>query len=183
LSGDPPAADLLRLRRIGEIEDHHYVADIALGRRRDIGVAAIEIIAVHALAVGAPLGDQAGTRGIGDIVDAESAAELRIAVRPLPLVIDDHDAVGNAHLVGVPAGGHFDARKDLRIERIGDVDDRGPCRLPHVADVESRPVDPDLPAARTVDMGEPFGIPAVRHPAANQTKRTVSPDASRPCFW
>ena len=43
LAGDPPAPDLLRLRRIGEIEDHHDVADIALGGRRDVGVAAVEI--------------------------------------------------------------------------------------------------------------------------------------------
>ena len=33
LSGDPPARHFLRARRIGEIEDHHDVADIALGGR------------------------------------------------------------------------------------------------------------------------------------------------------
>src|SRR5262245_16171992 len=69
LAGDPPAAHLLRLLRVLEVEDHGDVADIALGGRRDIGVAAVEIVAVHALAVGAPFADLARLAGLGHVID------------------------------------------------------------------------------------------------------------------
>src|SRR5262245_57270195 len=58
LPRDPPPPDLDGVGRIGEVEDHHDVADIAFGGRRDVGVAAVEIVAVHAAAGGAPRGDQ-----------------------------------------------------------------------------------------------------------------------------
>ena len=43
------------------------------------------------------------------------------------LVVDDHDAVGGAHLVRVPALGHRDVRELLRLLRVRDVD-RASCR-------------------------------------------------------
>ena len=80
LSGDPPAADFERLGRIDEVEDHHDVADVTLGGRRDVGVAAVEIKAMHATARRAPFGDQLGRCRIGHIVYIDTAADL-VAVR------------------------------------------------------------------------------------------------------
>src|SRR5262249_42310656 len=57
---------------IGEIEDHHDVADIALSRRRQVGVAAIEIVAVHAAAGRAPLGDQLRRAGARDVINCDA---------------------------------------------------------------------------------------------------------------
>src|SRR5206468_2350917 len=48
LAGNPPPGDLDRLGRIGEVQDHYDVAHAALRGRRDVGIAAIEIIAVDA---------------------------------------------------------------------------------------------------------------------------------------
>ena len=45
-----------------------------------------------------------------------------VAVRPMALVVDDHDAVGDAHLVGMPARRHL----DLARARFGCADRR--CR-------------------------------------------------------
>src|SRR5215469_17835452 len=46
LSRHPPTADLAGVRRVPEVEDHHDIAAIALDRRRDIGVAPVEIEAM-----------------------------------------------------------------------------------------------------------------------------------------
>src|SRR5262249_55238678 len=43
LARDPPPPGLDRAAGIAEIEDHHDVADVALGRRRQVGVTAIEM--------------------------------------------------------------------------------------------------------------------------------------------
>ena len=64
LARHPPAPDLSRIGRVLEVEDHHDVADIAVGGRRDIGVAAVEIEAVHARAAGAPLAICVGRDGV-----------------------------------------------------------------------------------------------------------------------
>ncbi len=71
------SAPLPRAGRILEVEDHHDVADVALGGRRDVGVAAVEIEAVHALAEGAPLAEELRAGRRRHIVDAETAAEIR----------------------------------------------------------------------------------------------------------
>ena len=177
LAGDPPAADLLRPRRVGEIEDHHDVADVALGRRRDVGVAAVEGEAVHALAGGAPLGDEVRLGGVRNVVDAEPAAEAVgvVAAAAEALVIDQHDAVRGADLVRVPALRQLDARQRARVRRVGHVDDGGARRPAHVADVERGAVDPDLPAARAVDMGEPAGAVCVGHAGAAPPARSGPP--------
>src|SRR6516162_275245 len=93
LARDPPAPDLDRAGGIGEIEDHHDVADIALGRRRQVGVAAIEIVAVHTAAGRAPLGDQLRRAGARDVIDPDAPAELGRSALAQPLVVDDHDAL------------------------------------------------------------------------------------------
>src|ERR1700676_3772114 len=69
LSGHPPAPDLARLRGVAEVEDHHDVAAIALDRRRDIGVAAVEIEAMDARTVGLPAGDLARACRCGHVID------------------------------------------------------------------------------------------------------------------
>src|SRR5882757_3378262 len=54
LPRDPPTPDLFGAGRILQIEDHHDVADVALGGRRNIGIASVEIVAVYALSRGSP---------------------------------------------------------------------------------------------------------------------------------
>ena len=169
LAGDPPAADFFGLRGVGEIEDHHDVADVALDRGRDVGVAAVEGEAVHALAGGAPLGDEVRRGGVRDIVDAEPAAEaVGVVAAAEALVVDQHDAVGGADLVGVPAFRQLDARKRARVRGIGHVHDRGTGGPAHVADVERGAVDPDLAAAGAVDMGDAAGAVRVSHCVASR---------------
>ena len=114
LAGNPPAADLDRLCRIGEIEDHDDVADIPFGRRRDVGVAAVEIEPMHAAANGAPLRDQLRRCRIGDIVDVDAAADVCAARLSELLLIDDHDVAGNPHLVRVPAFAHVNLGERFR---------------------------------------------------------------------
>jgi hypothetical protein len=148
----PPAPDFLGTGRILQIEDHHDIADIAFGSGRDIGVAAVKIVAVHPFAVGAPFADQMRPRRRRHVVDSEAAAEPGIAVLALPLMVDDHNAVGDAHLVRMPADGHIDAGQRDRVGGIRHIDDRRTGRLTHVADVQSAAVNPDLSAARAVDV-------------------------------
>ena len=45
-----PATDFFGLGRIFHVEYDYDVADVAIHRRRDVGVAAVEIVAVHAAA-------------------------------------------------------------------------------------------------------------------------------------
>ena len=153
LAGNPPAADFHWARGILQVQDHADVADVALDRRRDVGVAPVERVAVHAFAGRLPLGKLLRLRRIGDVVDAEAAAELRAAL-PEALVVDDHHAVRDAHLVRMPALGHRHGGEELRMARIRNIQDRGAIRVVHVADVERVAVDPDLAAARDVDMGD-----------------------------
>ena len=92
LAGNPPPPDLDRFGGIGEVEDHHDVADVALGRGRDVGEAAVEIEAVHAAARSRHL-RSALAGWARDVVDRKAAAELGGAAVAEPLVVDDHDAV------------------------------------------------------------------------------------------
>jgi len=168
LPGHPPAPDLDRASGIGEIEDHHDVADIALGRRRQISVAAIEIVAVHTAAGGAPLGDQLRRAGARDIVDRDASAELGRSALAQPLVVDDHDPVRHPHLVGMPALRQIDGRELARLARIGHVHDRGAARPAHVADKERRALDPNLPSARAVEVRYQRGVGSTRHKTLDQ---------------
>ena len=133
LTGDPPSPDLARAGGIGEIQDHHDIADVALDGRRDVGVASVEIEAVHAAAGRAPFADQLRIARPRDVVDRDSSAELGDAALSELLVIDDHDAVRRTHLVGMPALRQVDARKLARVAGIGHVHDGGTARGLHMA--------------------------------------------------
>ena len=163
LARDPPAPDLARTGRIGEIEDHHDVADIAFRRRRQVGVAAVEIVAMHAASGSAPFGDRLRIARARDVVDRDPAAELGRAGLTELLVVDDHDAVGGPHLVGVPALRQIDAREPARMARVGRRRRWWSLRGVHVADKEGGAVDPDLPAARAVEMRHEAGVRSARH--------------------
>ena len=93
LAGNPPAPDLDRLCGIREVEDHHDIADVAFDRRRDVGVAAVEIEAMHAAADGRPFGDQLRLARPRNVVDRDTAADLAAAGFAELLMIDDHDVV------------------------------------------------------------------------------------------
>jgi hypothetical protein len=165
LPGDPPSADFDRTGRIGEIEDHHDIADIAFDGRRDIGVTAVEIVAVHAAPGGAPLADRFRRARARDVIDSDAAAEVSRPVLADPLVVDDHEAVRHAHLVRMPALRQLDSGQHARMARIGHVDDGGAVRGLHVGDEQRRAVDPDLPAARAVDVRHEIGVGSTRHEA------------------
>jgi hypothetical protein len=111
LAGNPPATGLDRPRRIDEVEDHHDVADIALGSGREIGIAAVEIVAVHAAPRGDPLREELRLARPRHVVDRDAAAELGRPRLPEPLVVDHHDAVSDPHLVGMPTLRQVDARQ------------------------------------------------------------------------
>ena len=147
------------MRRILEIEDHHDAPGVALDRRRNVRIAPVERKAMDALAGRRPIREQFGFGGVRDVVDAQPAGEVLVGVGCEPFVVDDHRAVGDAHFVRVPTGRHVvDRRNDPRRPWIGDIDDRRAVRRGHVPDVERRPVDPHLPAARDVDVGDERGV-------------------------
>ena len=70
----------------------------------------------------------------------------------------------------------IDRRERARVRRVGHVDDGGARRPAHVADVERGAVDPDLPAAGAVDMGEPAGPVSVGHHPAPAPPATCPGD-------
>src|SRR6185436_19935135 len=138
------------------------VAQIALAGRRDVGVAPVEVEAVHAgaLARGTahlPVRDVTGLRRVGYVVDAHTAAKAR-GVRFASggtgaqyLAIGDHDAVAHAHLVRMRADRHLDRRKLFRVLRVRHVHDHRAVRIAHVADVGNAFLHHDLSAARAVE--------------------------------
>src|ERR1700722_7683219 len=96
LSGHPPAPDLARVRGVAEVEDHQDVAAIALDRRRDIGVEAVEIEAMDARAIGLPARDLTRARRFRHVIDAEPAVKIfrrRILVGAVALAIDQHQPI------------------------------------------------------------------------------------------
>ena len=107
---------------------------------------------MHAAAGGPPFGDQLRRRRIRDVVDVDAAADIGAARLAELLLVDDHDVAGHAHLVRMPALADIDLGEHLRLARIGDVDDGRAAGRAHMADVERRALDPDLTAARAIDM-------------------------------
>ena len=103
LPGHPPARDFLRLPRIAHIVDHENVADIALHLGRDVGVTLVHVEAVHADPAGLLIRDQLRLRGVGDVVDFESAVGI---AAPLEHFQHRQVILAHGHL-----GGDFLARR------------------------------------------------------------------------
>ena len=163
---------------IDQVEDHHDVADIAFGGGRDIGVAAVEVVAVHALARRHPLGNLLRVTRLADVVDGEPASEILRAARAELLVVDDHHAVLNPHLVRVPSRRDFDRHDFPGLSRVGHVEQRGAARRPHVPHIHSGAIDPHLAAARAIRMAQKLRVVRLRQGC--QAKRSRSPAALRP---
>ena len=162
-------ADFNRLRWIFQIEDDRDIADEAFLGRGNVGIAPIEIVAMYATAAGFPFSDLPGRRGVLDVIDREAADEILAFLFADHLMVDDHDAVGDAHLVGVPAVRHLDFRERLRLSRIGNIENGGAARRLHVCDVHCRAVDPDLAAAGTINVGNMLGVFGRRHERSRET--------------
>ena len=155
LPRQPPAADLGRVGRVLEVHDHHDVADIALERRRQVGVAAVEIEPVHAGADRLPAMDLARLGRIAHVVDAEAGREIRrhrVGVGVVELVVDEHHVALHPHLVRMGAGRHADPGELLGVLRVAHVEDRGAVRAAHVPDIGDAVLHHDLPAAGAVHI-------------------------------
>lgn len=165
LTGHPPAAHFLRVRWVGQVDDHHDVADVAFRGGRDVRVAAVEVEPVHALPLGLPAGDEPRAVALADVVDAEAALELGRgpAIELVHLVVGDHDVAGHAHLVRVRALGHLEQRQRLGFRRLAHVDDERPVRRAHHADVCVAVARHHLPAARAVDVADETNAFALCH--------------------
>jgi hypothetical protein len=61
---------------MGEVQDHHDIAHVALRRRRDVGIPAIKIIAVHTATGRSPFGDRFRIARLRYVIDAKPAAEV-----------------------------------------------------------------------------------------------------------
>src|SRR5713226_8225658 len=107
LAGRPPSPDLARMSRVDEVENHHDVAGVTLDRRRDVSVAAVEGEAMAATVGGLPFRDELGRRRIRNVVDTQAAAKFG-SVPAMALVIHEHQAVCDAHLVRMPSFGDFE---------------------------------------------------------------------------
>src|SRR5262249_10100850 len=129
-----------------------------------------------------PLADEPRLGGARDIIDPKPAAEVLLSLLTLALMVHEHDALGHTDLMGMPARRHFDMRQQPRAAGIGDIDNARPRRGAHMTDLEGRAVDPDLPAAGAIEMGEELGVPGTHHDPSAQSSLTVSPVASLPCF-
>ena len=147
----PPAAHLLRPCGIGEVEDHHDVADVAVQLGRDVGVAPVEGEAVDAQASAMPEGQLAGAARIGDVEDEEPAGAAR-GGRAVPLAVDEHEPVARAHLVRMRPRRHLQGSDPARRGGIAHVHERGAVRRFHVRDAREGAVDHHLPAARAVEV-------------------------------
>jgi hypothetical protein len=77
LSGQPPATDLGRVRRLLEVQDEHDVADEAFERRRQVGEPAVEVKPVGAGAHSLPARELVRPRWIAHVIHAEAGREVR----------------------------------------------------------------------------------------------------------
>ena len=153
----PPARDLDRPRRIADVVDDEDVADKPLHLGRDIGVALIDVETVDALAVGLHEGHEPGIGRIRDVVDAKAGILEFVAPAGAGLVlgIGDHQIADHAHLVRVRQFvRHHQPADDLRLARVGHVEDRRPLGAVLVTDIGVMPLDHDLAAAGQLRAAE-----------------------------
>ena len=151
----PPTADFGQLGWVLEIDDDDDVSEIAVCGRREIGVALIEIEAVHALPAGFPSAQQMRFARVGHVVNVGAALPIsrrRVRIVEVEFLIDDHGVAGHAYLVRMRAGRHFQLGHDNRIFRIAHVDDGGAVGRAHVTDEGEAIADDDLAAAGHVDV-------------------------------
>src|SRR5215831_16019515 len=118
---------------------------------------------MHAGAVRLPFGDELGRAGLRYGIDGEPTRKARRSAFANRLMIDDHDAVLGAHLVRMPALRQVDAGQRFWFAWIRYIENAGAARGLHMADVENVAIDPDLAAARTVDVRHGLGIVRRRH--------------------
>jgi hypothetical protein len=150
LSGQPPATDLGRVRRLLEVQDEHDVADEAFERRRQVGEPAVEVKPVGAGAHSLPARELVRPRWIAHVIHAEAGREVRrdrALVGGVELMVHEHYAGVHAHLVRMGAGRHAECGNDARALGIAHIDDRGAVWAAHVADVGRPALDHDLASA------------------------------------
>ena len=183
LAGLPPFADVLGMRRIAHVEDHHDVAVEARIAGREIGVFAARIgIAVRAGGAAHPRADLLGIFRIGNV--PQQHRRQRVLLRREAVERGHHQVVVQRHLrrddafvVGLERNEFHIAR----IGRIGDVDD-APALIEGMALVEIPLVvrgvlDGDLERAvapaerRKADLLHVLGLRARRNRIGERTVR------------
>jgi hypothetical protein len=111
--------------------------------------------AVDALALGNPLVDVLRLGRIGDVIDVEAGLEAVFGLARIAdgFVIGEHDAVLDAHLVGMDAAvGAHHRFQNLGAGRVFDVDDCGRFRAFRMAHIGNAVRHLDLAAALAVHI-------------------------------
>src|SRR5712691_6070323 len=137
LARDPPARDLLRRRRIGDVDDLVDVARVSGHAGREVDVAAaVVVVAVRSSAAGLEPAEERGRLGIADVPDQDAFVE-RTSGFFSPAGSDllqpgDHAPTGDLYLDGPRVGRAVDEADQPWRASVGDVDD-GPPAMPEVA--------------------------------------------------
>ena len=116
---------------------------------------------MDALAEGRHKRHEPGIGRVGDVVDAKPGVLEFIAPAGAGLVlgIGDHEIAHHAHLVGVrELVRHHQPADDLRLARVGHVEDRRPLGSVLVTDIGVMPLDHDLAPARQLRAAEMTNI-------------------------
>src|SRR5262249_44006753 len=96
--------------------------------------------------------------------DFQAALEVGVlAADRKDLAIDQHDAVADADLVRQRAFRDFDLGELAGFRRIAHVDDGGPIRGLHVADIGGALLDDDLSSPRTIGIADDLQSLGDRH--------------------
>ena len=146
---------------MADVVNDENIADKPLHLGGDIGVALIEIETVDAFAEGRHKRHEPGIGRIGDVVDAKPGILEFVtpAGAGLVLGIGDHEITHHAHLVGVrELVRHHQPADDLRLARVGHVEDRRPLGSVLVTDIGVMPLDHDLAPARQLRAAEMTNI-------------------------
>src|SRR6478735_5943800 len=146
---------------MADVVDDENVADKPLHLGGGIGVVFIEIETVDALAEGLHKRHEPGIGRIGDVVDAKPGILEFVtpAGAGLVLGIGDHEITHHAHLVGVrELVRHHQPADDLRLARVGHVEDRRPLGSVLVTDIGVMPLNHDLAPARQFCAAEMTNI-------------------------
>ncbi len=165
----PPARHLDRPRRIAEVVDDENVADEPFHLGRDVGVTLVDVETMHAFAVSPHEGHELGVGAILDVVDAEAGIDELVAAAGAGLVlgIREHEVADDAGLVRMRQFiRHHQPADDLRLARIGNVEDRRALRPVLVADIGVVALDRNLAAARQFHAREVADVLGCMHGGA-----------------